>query len=65
MLRSSISVEKFCDVISGKVRCSIGQEYHELKTGDSIYFNGGQAHQMENAGATSAKVLCVAVPLAL
>ena len=58
-------VEKFCYVVSGRVRCSIGQEKHELKTGDSIYFNSGQAHQMENAGAGSAKVLCVAVPLAL
>ena len=38
---------------------------HELKTGDTIYFNSGQAHQMENAGANSAKVLCVAVPFAL
>jgi len=58
-------VEKCCDVISGRVRCSIGQEMHELKVGDSICFNSGQAHQMENAGANSAKVLCVAVPLAL
>ena len=31
-------VEKFCYVVSGRVRCSIGQEFHELKTGDSIYF---------------------------
>ena len=58
-------VEKFCYVVSGRVRCSIGQEIHELKTGNTIYFNSGQAHQMENAGATSAKILCVAVPLAL
>ena len=73
-------VEKFCDVIlrlrsvlrptrwgfvSGRVECSIGQEIHELKTGDTIYFNSGQAHQIENLGANSAKVLCVAVPLAL
>ena len=58
-------MEKFCDVINGRVKCSIGQECHELKTGDSLYFNTGQAHQMENAGANPAKVLCVAVPLAL
>mgnify|MGYP001567440946 FL=1 len=58
-------VEKFCYVLSGRVRCSIGKEFHELKTGDSIYFNSGQAHQIENSGANSAKVLCVAVPLAL
>jgi uncharacterized cupin superfamily protein len=57
-------VEKCCNVISGRVKCSIGQERHELRTGDSIYFNSGQAHQMPNAGANSAKVLCVAVPLA-
>ena len=54
-----------CTVISGEVWCSIGQEKHELKTGDTIYFNSGQAHQMENAGAGSAKLLCVAVPVAL
>jgi quercetin dioxygenase-like cupin family protein len=42
-----------------------GQERHELKTGDTIYLNSGQAHQMENAGAGSATVLCVAVPVAL
>lgn len=47
------------------MKCSIGQEIHELKVGDTIDFNSGQAHQMENAGASSAKVLCVAVPLAL
>jgi len=46
-------------------RCSLGQERHELKTGDSIYFDSGQAHQIENSGATSANVLCVAVPPAL
>ena len=55
-------MEKFCYVISGRVRCSIGQEKHELKTGDTIDFNSGHTHQMENAGASSAKVLCVAVP---
>lgn len=58
-------VEKFCYVISGKVRCSIGQEIHELKTGDTIYFNSGHTHQIENPSASSAKVLCVAVPLSL
>ena len=31
-------VEKFCDAISGRVRCSIGQDAHELKAGDSIDF---------------------------
>lgn len=31
-------VEKFCYVVSGKVKCSIGQDVHELKTGDSINF---------------------------
>ena len=31
-------VEKCCDVISGRVRCSIGQEFHELKIGNTIYF---------------------------
>ncbi len=58
-------VEKFCDVVSGRVRCSIRREQHDLKPGDTIYFNSDQAHQIENAGANSAKVLCVAVPLAL
>lgn len=29
----------------GRVRCSIGQERHELKTGDTIY--SGQPHEME------------------
>lgn len=68
--------QTLCDVISGRVRCLIEpicrpengtarQERHELKTGDTIYFNSGQAHQMENVVANFAKVLCVAVPLAL
>ena len=58
-------VEKFCYVISGKVRCLIGQEVHELGMGDAVYFTNGQPHWMENLGATLAKILCVAVPLAL
>ena len=58
-------VEKFFYVVKGRVRCSIWQELHELRPGDSIYFNSGQAHQIENSGANSAKVLCVVVPLAL
>ncbi len=44
-------------MINGRVRCSTGQEIHELATGDTIYFNSGQAHQMENASTNSAKVL--------
>ena len=58
-------VEKFCYVVSGKVKCSVGQDVQELKVGDSIDFNCGKTHQMENIGAGPAKVLCVAVPLAL
>ena len=46
-------------------RTLIWQDAQELKTGDSIDFNCGQTHQIENLGNSPAKVLCVAVPLAL
>ena len=58
-------MEKCCNVINGRVRCSIGQDVHDLKAGDSINFNCGRTHQMENAVANSTKMLWVAVPLVL
>jgi len=39
-------------------------EIRKRKVGDTIYFTTRQPHQIENSGATSANVLCVAVPLA-
>ncbi|MBI4356085.1 MAG: helix-turn-helix transcriptional regulator [Candidatus Omnitrophica bacterium] len=58
-------VEKFCYVINGRVRYSVGQDVHDLKAGDALYFEGHQPSHLENTGTNSAKLLCVTVPSVL
>ncbi len=65
LAQANPDVEQCCYVVSGKVRCLIGQEIHEITMGDAVYFTSDQPHRMENAAANPANVLCVAVPLAL
>jgi len=58
-------VEKFCFVITGKVRIAIGKLSYDLKKGDSLYFDPSAVHYFKNAGTTEAQIVCVTSPPAL
>lgn len=46
-------------ILEGLVRFTQAAESIELKSGDSLHWNGYVPHRMENAGTTSARVICI------
>jgi transcriptional regulator with XRE-family HTH domain len=53
--------EKFVLVSDGEVTLTLGDEVHELRTGDAITFASAIPHQLENTGAGPAHVVTVTV----
>jgi transcriptional regulator with XRE-family HTH domain len=53
--------EKFVLVLDGEVTLTLGDEVHELSTGDAITLASAIPHQLENTGAEPAHVVIVTV----
>jgi len=56
------SVEKFVYCMEGEIVLHLNKEPHELKTNDSIYFDGSLPHYFENKESKTASLLSVASP---
>ena len=52
-------VDKFVWVLEGNAKLAFKNAEYELGTGDSIYFDASAAHQFENRGSQTAKLLVV------
>jgi transcriptional regulator with XRE-family HTH domain len=57
--------EKFLFVLEGKVEIQIAGEAYALSRHNTLYFDASQEHVFINKGKSTAKVICVATPVAL
>jgi transcriptional regulator with XRE-family HTH domain len=53
--------EKFVLVLDSEVTLTLGDEVHELRSGDAITFASAIPHQLENTGAGPAHVMTITV----
>jgi mannose-6-phosphate isomerase-like protein (cupin superfamily) len=49
-------------VLKGRISIEIGGVWHELKTGDSIYFNSALEHRWRNPGRVVAEAIWISTP---
>jgi len=54
--------EEFLHVLRGRLRISIDGQEHDLKPGDSLYFESSTPHHWSNPGSTDTVVLWVNTP---
>ena len=57
--------EQFIFVLEGKIELKAGEITHQLKKGDSIYFDASEAHIIKNLSDKTSKCLKVTSPGAL
>ena len=63
--QNQIGAEKFIFVLDGKIEAAIGSETYALSKSNTLYFDASLEHHFINIGKSTAKVLCVATPVAL
>ena len=63
--KTSLGIEKFIYVLEGSVNVHIGEKTYPLSTGNSIYFDAGVNHWVENSGKSVARAISVVSPVAL
>ena len=49
-------------VLKGEIEIEIGEVWHHLQAGDSIYFNAGIPHRWRNTSANSAEAIWLSTP---
>lgn len=54
--------EKFLYLLEGEIRAEIGRKKHELRKGDSMYFDASLPHTFHSIGEAEALALCVLTP---
>ena len=57
--------ERFIYVTAGTIEVTLGDNKRELKTGESLYFNGAEPHHFRNTSKTEARCLSVMTPVSL
>jgi transcriptional regulator with XRE-family HTH domain len=55
--------EEWLQVISGRVRLSIGEKLYELETGDSTHFCSHLKHRLDALDGKDARIILVACPI--
>ena len=63
--QSQIGTEKFVFVTEGKIEVIIDGETYTLSKNNTLYFDASLEHCFINIGKSTAKMLCVATPVAL
>jgi transcriptional regulator with XRE-family HTH domain len=56
------SSEELFFVISGRVRCQVADDVHELRAGDSIFYMSSTPHRVVNDGSEMAHVMWIMTP---
>lgn len=56
--------EEIVVCLEGRVNIVCGEQHFTLETGDSIHYDGRTPHAVENAGATTARIIIVMSPAA-
>jgi len=51
--------EEFVYVLQGDIEITVGEHVNKLRQGDSLHFNSGISHHMQNVGDTQAELIVV------
>ncbi len=54
--------EECATLIYGTVRVQVGDEFFDLEEGDTIYFDCGLPHRVENLGTSTARIISAITP---
>ncbi len=57
--------ERFIYVTAGTIEVTLDKNKKELKTGESLYFNGSQPHHFRNLSKTGSRCLSIMTPVSL
>ena len=57
--------ERFIYVTAGTIEVTLDKDKKELKTGESLYFNGSQPHHFRNLSKTGSRCLSIMTPVSL
>jgi len=57
-----VGTEKFLYVLDGELKARIGEQEHELRRGNTLYFDASVPHSFRNSARRTAKCLCVITP---
>ena len=57
--------EKFIFVLEGKIEALVNNQSYILEKAHTLYFEASLPHRLRNAGAKTARILCVSTPITL
>lgn len=63
--QNQFGAEKFVFVLDGKIEVKIDDDSYVLSKNNTLYFDASFEHYFINIGKSTAKVLCIATPVAL